>query len=79
MSDLTYLINYLAKENKTDSNGPIKKYVQFDDNFILNNFFLQAEGNQIFSAVYDTYLITVSWQTIKVYGTKKVLVILYFM
>ena len=59
MSDLTYLINYLAKENKTDSNGPIKKYVQFDDNFILNNFFLQAEGNQIFSAVYDTYLITV--------------------
>ncbi|MFK7750487.1 MAG: hypothetical protein AB8B65_19000 [Kordia sp.] len=60
MSDLRYLIDYLAEENKTNVTIPRKKYVRFDANLIRSDFLYQADGNSIFTAIKDTYLISVA-------------------
>ncbi|EDP94216.1 hypothetical protein U8527_07530 [Kordia algicida OT-1] len=60
MSDLTYLIRYLAEENRTDANIPVERFVRFDDNLINNDFFYLADGNSIFSGIDSYNIITIT-------------------
>jgi hypothetical protein len=59
MSDLQKLVDYLVDRNIVYSNEPLQQYVLFDQSFIDNEFIHGAEGNTIYSAVSNPYLITV--------------------